>query len=91
MQGPAKNAPIMVPTLNMEKIIPVAGFCRQPMPNIILNTPELSTGIPFPRLVPLVKRSVYAGIPLIPILKERVAVYESGYKDKTSKYARLTW
>ena len=64
----------------------------QPMPNlIILNTPELSTDILFPRLAPLVKRSVYARIPLIPILKERVAVHEGGYKDKTSNYARLTW
>ena len=90
VQAPAKKEPIIVPTLNMEKIIPVAGFCGQPMANFILDTPELSTDILFPRLVPLVKRSVYARIPLIPFLKERVAVHEGGYKDKTSKYARLT-
>ena len=32
-QGPAKKAPTIEPTLYMEKIIPVAGFCGQPMQN----------------------------------------------------------
>ena len=90
MQAPAKKEPTIVPTLNMEKIIPVAGFGDQSMPNLMSSTPELRIDILFPRLVPLVKRSVYARIPLIPFLKERVAVHEGGYKDKTSKYARLT-
>ena len=90
VQAPAKKEPIIVPTLNMEKMIPVAGFCDQPMPNFILNTPELSTDILFPRLVPSVKRSVYARIPLIPFLKERVVVHDGRYKNKTNKYDRLT-
>ena len=56
----------------------------------MLNTPELSIYILAPRFVPLVKRSMYGRIPLIPILKERVAVHEDGYDDKTSRDAILT-
>ena len=51
---------------------------------LLLSTPELIIDIPSPRLAPLVKRSLNARIPLIPILKERVTVHEGGYDNKTS-------
>ena len=65
-QGPAKNGPTIAPTLYIEKTTLVPGFGGLTRAN--RSKPE---HVPSPRLVPSVKRSIYACIPLIPVLKKQ--------------------